>query len=85
MENIKKWQTCHFATTLIVSPVETPDGRHETEGRTTQKDCSVTAMGIRPTMIMIITTIIIVTISNNGLLAQFQYLNIIPADISTRS
>ena len=46
MENIKKWQTCHVATTLIVSPVETSDG-HETEGRTTQKDCSVTAKGIK--------------------------------------
>jgi hypothetical protein len=32
-----------------------------------------------------IITIIIVTINNNGLLSQLQYLNIIPADISTRN
>jgi hypothetical protein len=46
MKNIKKWRTCHVATTLIVSPVETSDG-HETEEKTTQEDCSVTAKGIK--------------------------------------
>jgi hypothetical protein len=77
MENIKKWQTCRVATTLIASPVETSDG-HETEGKTTQKDYSVTEKGIKAYN----DNDNYLTINNNGLLAQIQYLNIIPADIS---
>jgi hypothetical protein len=46
IENKKKWQTCHVAITVIVSPVETSNG-HETERRTTKEDCCVTVKGFK--------------------------------------